>query len=96
MKKIFKYFLIMVAGAGLMTSCDLNIAPEDSLTGQQMTQSPTGIVDILNGCYAVMKDHPENSNSNNWYGRQFYQMSDFSSDDVVYGHATTDELNMIF
>ena len=96
MKKIFKYFLIMVAGAGLMTSCDLNIAPEDSLTGSQMTQSPTGIVDILNGCYAVMKDHPENSNSNNWYGRQFYQMSDFSSDDVVYGHATTDELNMIF
>ena len=58
MKKIFKYFLVMVAGAGLMTSCDLNIVPEDSLTGAQMAQSPTGIVDILNGCYAVMKDHP--------------------------------------
>ena len=96
MKKILKYFLITVAGAGLMISCDLDIAPEDSLTGAQMTQSPTGTVDILNGCYAVMKDHPENSSSNNWYGRQFYQMSDFSSDDVVYGHATTDELNMIF
>jgi len=86
----------MIAGAGLMTACDLDIAPEDSLTGTQMTQSPTGTLDILNGCYAVMKDYPENSSSNNWYGRQFYQMSDFSSDDVVYGHATTDELNMIF
>ncbi len=96
MKKIFKYIIILAAGAGLMTSCNLDIAPEDSLTGSQMTQSPTGILDILNGCYAVMKDHPENSSSNNWYGRQFYQMSDFSSDDVVYGHATTDELNMIF
>ena len=96
MKKIIKYFFIMVASAGLMTSCDLDIAPEDSLTGDQMTQSPTGILDILNGCYAVMKDYPENSSSNNWYGRQYYQMSDFSSDDVVYGHATTDELNMIF
>ena len=96
MKKILNYFFIMVAGAGLMTSCDLDIAPENSLTGRQMTMSPTGTVDILNGCYAVMKDYPENSSSNNWYGRQFYQMSDFSSDDVVYGHATTDELNMIF
>ncbi len=87
---------MMVAAAGLTTACDLDIAPEDSLTGEQMTSSPTGTVDILNGCYAVMKDYPENSSSNNWYGRQFYQMSDFSSDDVVYGHSTTDELNMIF
>lgn len=93
MKKILKYFLIIALGAGLATSCDLDIAPSDSLTGDQMTASPTGLTDILNGCYAIMKDY---AGSNNGYIRQYYQMADFSSDDIVYGHATTDELNMIF
>lgn len=94
MKKFFQYFLVLVSVTCLMTACDLDIAPADSLTGSQMVASPTGLTDILNGCYATMKD--EGDNSNNWYGRQFFQMSDFSSDDVVYGHATSDELNMIF
>ena len=62
-----------------------------------MRESPTGTTDIVNGCYAIMKDWPgENDWGNNWYGRQYYQMADFSSDDVVYGQSTTDELNMIF
>lgn len=97
MKKFIKYLLVLVSCTSLMTACNLDIAPADSLTGAQMVASPTGLVDILNGCYATMKDWPDNADShNNWYGRQFYQMSDFSSDDVVYGHATTDELNFIF
>ena len=90
-------FSLLAACIGLLASCNLDIAPADSLTGEQMVESPTGVEDILNGCYAVMKDDPaDQDGDNNWYGRQFYQMADFSSDDVVYGHSTTDELNMIF
>lgn len=96
MKKII-YLLVSLVGIICMYSCDLDIAPADSLTGDQMRESPTGTTDIVNGCYAIMKDWPgENDWGNNWYGRQFYQMADFSSDDVVYGQSTTDELNMIF
>ena len=97
MKNILRSLIVLVFCAGLFTACNLDIAPSDSLTGSQMMASPSGLTDILNGCYATMKDFPPDADShNNWYGRQFYQMSDFSSDDVVYGHSTSDELNMIF
>lgn len=97
MKKILKYFVVLLGGALLTTACDLDIAPADSLTGAQMAASPTGLIDVLNGCYATMKDFPENESGRNyWWGRQYFQMADFSSDDVVYGQKTTDDLNMIF
>ena len=96
MKKIFKYFVVLMGGALLM-GCDLDIAPADSLTGEQMSASPTGLVDILNGCYATMKDFPAGeSGENYWWGRQYFQMADFASDDIVYGQKTPDDLNMIF
>ena len=92
-----QYFVVLLGGALLTTACDLDIAPADSLTGAQMAASPTGLIDVLNGCYATMKDFPENESGRNyWWGRQYFQMADFSSDDVVYGQKTTDDLNMIF
>lgn len=96
MKKIIKYFVVLMGGA-LLAGCDLDIAPADSLTGEQMSASPTGLVDILNGCYATMKDFPAGeSGENYWWGRQYFQMADFASDDIVYGQKTPDDLNMIF
>ena len=84
-------------GAAFLAGCNLDIAPADSLTGAQMAESPSGLVDILNGCYATMKNFPENeSGANYWWGRQYYQMADFACDDVVYGSKTPDDLNMIF
>lgn len=61
-----------------------------------MNESPTGLTDVVNGCYSVFKDYQEGQGSNNWYLRQYYHMADFSSDDIVYGHETEDNLNMIF
>ena len=96
MKKILKYFVVLM-GCALLAGCDLDIAPADSLTGEQMTASPNGLIDILNGCYATMKDFPENESGRNyWWGRQYFQMADFACDDVTYGQHTTDDLNMIF
>ena len=96
MKKILTYIVILM-GAAFLAGCNLDIAPADSLTGTQMSESPTGLVDVLNGCYATMKDFPENESGRNyWWGRQYYQMADFSCDDIVYGSKTSDDLNMIF
>ena len=94
MKKIFSILLALAVSSCLFTACNLDIAPADSLTGEQRTASPSGLEDILNGCYATMKDDTDESNY--WWGRQYYQLADFASDDVVYGHETSDDLNMIF
>lgn len=66
-----------------------------------MASSPSGLADIINGCYAKMKDFPRDNDGNEiegnyWYGRQFFQMSDFASDDVTYASKTPDDLNFAF
>jgi tetratricopeptide (TPR) repeat protein len=99
MKNIFnKTIMFLIAGAGLffVSGCNLDIDPSDSLTGDKMKSSPNGLTDVVNGCYSVFKDYQTDQGSNNWYLRQYYQMADFSSDDIVYGHETEDNLNMIF
>lgn len=97
MKNIFKTLLLCILTAFVITGCDLDIAPSDSMTGAQMAESPDGLESIVNGCYALMKDDQQPDYSqNSWYLRQFYQMPDFSSDDVTYGWGTTDNLHMIF
>lgn len=93
MKKIIKYMAVL-ASAALFAGCDLDIAPTDSLTGSQMSQAPTGLQDVVNGCYQLLLAETDDNNA--WYLRQYYQFADFSSDDVTYGHETEDELNMIF
>lgn len=92
MKKIFIYIVTLILSAGLVASCDLNILPTGSTTGEQMRTSPSGIQDLITGSYYTMITR----SGNNCYIRQYAHFSDFSSDDVVYGHETEDELNMIF
>ena len=43
MKKIFSILLALAVSSCLFTACNLDIAPADSLTGEQMTASPSGI-----------------------------------------------------
>ena len=96
MKHYLIYIICAFFSISLLSSCDLDIAPSDSLTGDQMANSSDGLIGIINGCYAVLKDYQEGQSDNTWYLRQYYQMSDFASDDVVYGYQTEDNLNMIF
>ena len=79
-----------------IAGCDLDISPEDSMTGDQMSNTPGGLNSLVNGCYSILKDDQEGQSDNCWYLRQYFQMSDFSSDDVTYGWGTEDNLNMIF
>lgn len=96
MKNIFKTWALCILAAFFISGCDLDIAPSDSMTGAQMAESPDGLESVVNGCYAIMKDEQPEYSQNSWYLRQFYQMPDFSSDDVTYGWGTTDNLHMIF
>ena len=87
MKRIF-LSLIILAGAVSFTSCDLNIIPSDALTGSQVKSTSDGLTSLVNGGYAQFKDIPSGESSNNWYLRQYFQLSDFASDDIVCGYKT--------
>ncbi len=91
MKKILNYiiFLTVLATAA---SCELNIIPTDALTGTQIKSTSDGLVSLVNGGYAQFKDIPDGESSNNWYLRQYYQLSDFASNDIVCGYKTEDDL----
>jgi len=87
MKKILKYFgLLLISFA--MTECDLNVIPQDALTGEQITTTSDGLSSLVNGLYAIFKE----LDGNNCYIRQYYQMSDFASDDIVCAYKTEDDL----
>lgn len=89
MKKILTYIAIFVFSAGYFTSCDLDILPSNILTEDQMKEAPTGLEDLVNGCYTHYKASA--------YIQQLHRMTDFGSDDVVYGHETEDAaINMAF
>jgi starch-binding outer membrane protein, SusD/RagB family len=91
MKKIFKYFILLAVLAPL-SSCELNIIPTDALTGTQVKNTSDGLISLVNGGYSQFKDIPDGESSNNWFLRQYFQLSDFASDDIVCGYKTEDDL----
>jgi hypothetical protein len=91
MKRIFNY-IVFLSFLVITASCDLNIIPTDALTGTQIKSNSDGLVSLVNGGYAQFKDIPSGESSNNWYLRQYYQLSDFGSDDIVCGYKTEDDL----
>ena len=87
MKKILKFSGLLLITLTL-TECDLDVIPQDALTGEQITTTSDGLSSLVNGLYAIFKE----SSGNNCYIRQYYQMSDFSSDDIVCAYKTEDDL----
>jgi hypothetical protein len=60
-----------------------------------LVSTTEGLTNAVNGAYALFKDHvPFNgtADDNNMYLRQFFQLSDFASDDIVCGQVTEDPL----
>lgn len=91
MKRLVKYF-IMLPVLAFASSCELNIIPTDALTGTQVKNTSDGLISLVNGGYAQFKDIPSGESSNNWYLRQYFQLSDFASDDIACGYKTEDDL----
>ncbi len=70
----------------LGTGCIKDVAPSDAITTAVLTGSTDGLTKAVNGAYALFKDHVTfngTSDDNLMYLRQYFQMSDFASDDFV-------------
>jgi hypothetical protein len=89
MMKILKYIgLLPLAFA--MSQCQLDVIPENALTSGQITNTSDGLPSLVNGLYAIFKQSDDYGS--HCYIRQFYQMSDFASDDIVCAYKTEDDL----
>lgn len=94
MKKIISilFVILMIAVSGCK---NLDVVPSDATDTNTLIKTPAGLTNALNGAYALFKDHISFNGSvdlNNMYLRQFYQLSDFASDDIVCGQITEDPL----
>jgi len=95
-----KRYILVLMVMGLFSSCaDLDFAPTDSLTTDLLAGTADGMKLITNGNYSLFKDGIEFNgivDDNNSYLRQYFQMSDFASDDIVCGQVTEDPLYYSF
>jgi hypothetical protein len=89
--------------AGLLTmifsGCKLESNPSDAVTTASLNTTADGLTNAVNGAYALFKDHLTFNGSvdqNLMYLRNFYQLSDFASDDVTCAQVTTDPLFLSF
>jgi starch-binding outer membrane protein, SusD/RagB family len=89
MIKILKYTGLLLIAIS-MTKCELDVIPEDALTSDQITNTSDGLPSLVNGLYAIFKQSDDYGS--HCYIRQFYQMSDFASDDIVCAYKTEDDL----
>ena len=88
---IFLITCIYLLGAG----CVKDISPSDSITSETLTNSPDGLRNAVTGSYSLFKDHVVfngTQDDNLMYLRQYFQLSDFASDDIVNAQVTTDPL----
>lgn len=84
-----------------LSSCseDMDVFPSDQISSGVLADASDGLINVTNGNYALLKDGLEFQgfqDDNNCYLRQYYQMSDFSSDDIVCGQKTEDPLYFSF
>lgn len=93
--------LIIIVGLLTMvfSSCNLESNPTDAVTTASLTTTSDGLTNAVNGAYSLFKDHLSFNGSvddNLMYLRNFFQLSDFASDDVTCGQVTTDPLYLSF
>ena len=96
--KIFAFSVLMITLS--FTSCSKwNVAPRDQISTESLAETKDGIINVTNGVYALFKNQVEFNgfiDDNNQYLRQYFQMTDFASDDIVCGQVTTDPLYYSF
>ncbi|GAA3984193.1 RagB/SusD family nutrient uptake outer membrane protein [Mucilaginibacter dorajii] len=96
---INKIFIVICLLTVALTGCKLESNPSDSITTESITKTADGLTNAVNGAYSLFKDKlsfNDSQDDNLMYLRNFYQLSDFASDDVVCGQVTTDPLFLSF
>ena len=94
-----KIIIILALYAFITGSCSLVTEPSDAITTSSLTDSPSGLKNAVNGAYSLFKDRVSfngTTDLNNMYLRQYFQLSDFSADDIVCAQVTTDPLFLSF
>lgn len=77
------------------SSCIKDVTPSDAISTETLTSTTEGLTNAVNGAYALFKDHVMfngTADDNNMYLRQYFQLSDFASDDIVCSQVTEDPL----
>jgi hypothetical protein len=98
MQKILKIFIGLFLLTNLV-SCEMDFIPSDQISTESIPGSPDGLMNVTNGNYAMLKDGLVFNgviDDNNCYVRQYFQMSNFASDDIVCGQTTEDPLYFSF
>ena len=93
MKHIILYISILTAT--VLTGCIKEVPTSNAITDDNIVTSLENLKSAANGGYSLFKDHlPFNgqADDNLMYLRQYFQMSDFASDDIVCGQVTEDPL----
>lgn len=90
-----KIFIITLVSTWLFTGCIKEVPTSNAVTDENIVASLENLKSAVNGGYSLFKDHlPFNgqTDDNLMYLRQYFQMSDFGSDDIVCGQVTEDPL----
>jgi hypothetical protein len=88
-----KQFILYIGIGLLAAGCVKETTPSDAITTETLVQTKEGLTNAVNGAYALFKDHVTfngTSDLNLMYLRQYFQLSDFASDDIVCSQVTTD------
>ncbi len=89
------YTAVIILCLIAFSSCIKDVTPSDAITTETLTSTTEGLTNAVNGAYALFKDHVEfngTADDNNMYLRQYFQLSDFASDDIVCAQVTEDPL----
>jgi hypothetical protein len=89
------YAVVMLFCLITFSSCIKDVTPSDAITTETLTSTTEGLTNAVNGAYSLFKDHVMfngTADDNNMYLRQFFQLSDFASDDIVCAQVTEDPL----
>jgi starch-binding outer membrane protein, SusD/RagB family len=81
----------------VVSSCDLEIAPFDSVTRENLATVPNALTYATNGTYTLMKDQvlyktDVQVDFRSSYARNLYQMLEYQTDNVTLSGTTTDPL----
>jgi hypothetical protein len=85
--------IIILSLCLVFSGCIKDVLPSDAMSTATLTNTSEGLTSAVNGAYALFKDHITFNGSNDlnlMYLRQFFQLSDFASDDIVCAQPTTD------
>src|SRR4030042_1434283 len=97
MKNILRLISVFILEIALIASCELDLAPYDSLTVETLSLSDQGIESLANGCLMMMKENLSYSQGQepdprDRYVRHLNQLTEFPSDNLMIVKSTTDNL----